>query len=164
VDLTGVGEMAKAIKRCKASLETVLDRHAPLPVAVRVVVTGETVFHDNLLADPDTFKDTLRAEAITAFGERAWIEKVHIRTRSADRPVPEPGPLKELAELAAQVADDDAKLLALGEELIDLLKKLPPEYRRGENPLRTDDPDQLREIVRQAHSVLVRRLRREAAS
>ncbi len=164
IDLTGVGEMSEALKQSRRSLEALMDRHSPLPVVIRVAVTGETALHDRLLADPDAFKDTLRAESITACGERAWIEKVGIQTTAAGRAAPAPGPLKEMADLVAQVAADDDELLAVGEALSDLLKKVPPDYRQGEDRLRLDDPGQLRGIVLQAHALLVRRLRKEAAA
>lgn len=164
IDLTGSGDVSDALARCRKSLAAEVDLQAPLPVVARVTVTGETALHDRLLADPDAFRDSVRAAAITACGERAWIEKVNIKLAPAGRSALEPGPLKELAELVAQVATDEEELLALGEELSDLLKKVPPDYRQGEDRLRIDDPNQLREIVVQAHALLARRLRKEAAA
>jgi DNA repair protein SbcD/Mre11 len=53
-------------------------------------------------------------------------------------------------------------LLALGDELGALFQKLPADYRQGEARLRSDDPDQVRRLLDQAHALLIQRLKREA--
>ncbi len=54
-------------------------------------------------------------------------------------------------------------MLDLGNELAALFQKLPVEYRQGEEALRPDDAECLREIVDQAKAVLSVKLAKEAA-
>ena len=73
-----------------------------------------------------------------------------------------PGPILELEQLVADLKADDDSLLDLGNELAVLFQKLPIEYRQGEDALRIDDTECLREIVDQAKAVLSMKLAKEA--
>ncbi len=72
------------------------------------------------------------------------------------------GPILELDQLVADLKADDDSLLDLGNELAVLFQKLPVEYRQGEDALRPDDAECLREIVDQAKAVLSMKLAKEA--
>lgn len=163
VDLAGVMSADEILERFQAALETVLDCHDPRPVVARVECTGETDLHDRIAADPENLKETLRSTAIANFGERAWIEKVKVGTTPKARPVGDPGPLRELDRLVDDLTASETDLLALGNELAGLFQKLPPEYRRGDAKLQPDNPEQMRELIAQAHALLVQRLKKEAA-
>jgi DNA repair exonuclease SbcCD nuclease subunit len=164
VDLSGEDDMAGCTERFREGLGAVLDRNDPLPVVVRVEFHGETALHRRLASEPEHLRETLRSLAIGAFGERAWIENIRVRTSPVGRPAPEPGPLRELALLVESLTGSESGLLGLGEELSDLFRKLPAEYRRGEGRIRPEDPEQMGDLVRQAHATLARMLKKEAAS
>ena len=162
VDLAGAANSDALLERCRAALDTVLERHDPRPVVARVAFSGQTALHARLAADPGLLKETVRATAMTHFGDRLWIETVKVRTAPVHRAAADPGPLGELSALVAALLADDAELLALGEGLASLFQRLPPDFRQGETGLRPDDPAQLRELVAQAHALLVQRLHKEA--
>jgi hypothetical protein len=146
-------------------LEALLAQHDPLPVAVRVVFTGDTAAHARISGDRDYWQEAVRSTAVAHFGDRAWIESVRVDTRPTNRgptgPA-DPGPLRELDRLVAEIEADEDKLLALGAALSPLLRKMPVEYRQGDRALAMEDPDCWRKIVRQAHDLLIQGLKTEA--
>lgn len=164
IDLQDAVTFDELLDRFQAAFETVLDRHEPKPVAARVTFEGATDLHARLAADPEGLRQAVRSTAMARFGERAWIEKVIARTAPKTRPVADPGPLRELSALVEDLTADEADLKALGSALSSLFQKLPPDYRQGEARLNPDDPRQIRELVAQAHALLVHRLKKEAAA
>ncbi len=130
----------------------------------RVEFSGETDVHDPIAADPEHLKNAIRSTAIAHFGDRAWIEKVIVRTRPKARSVADPGPLRELSALVDDLMSNDPELLNIGKALSTLFQKLPPEYRQGDARLQPDDPEQLRELVAQAHALLVNSMKKETAA
>jgi DNA repair exonuclease SbcCD nuclease subunit len=161
VGLEGVKRVDEILERFQDALEAVLDRHDPKPVVARVEFSGQTDLHPQIAADPERIKGSVRSTAMANFGDRAWIEKVLVRTRPGSKAVSDPGPLRELGVLVDDLMSIDTDLLALGKTLSGLFQKLPPDYRQGESRLRPDDPQQMRELVEQARDLLVQRLIKE---
>lgn len=164
VDLQGADDIDAALERSQTTLEALLEHHDPKPVVARVVFTGATGLHNRLMADPVQIKESVRSSAITHFGERAWIEKVIVKTTPENQTAADPGPLRELRSLVDALLADEAALSALGDELASLFQKLPADYRQGDTRLQPDDPVQMRDLVSQAHALLVHRLKKEPGS
>ena len=161
VDLSGAQTIDESLDRFEDAFETEIDRHDPIPVIARVEFVGETALHAQIASDPEHLKESVRSAAIAAFGDRAWIEKINVKTRPGGRATPDPGPLRELGLFVETLMSSESGLLALSNELSSLFQKLPPDYRQGEVRIRPDDPQQMREIVDQAHALLVRRLNKD---
>ena len=146
-------------------LEVLIARNDPLPVIVRATFTGATEAHAEINGDLEYWKEAVRSAALAVSGERVWIHKINVRTQPPQREgdlFVDPGPLRELDDLvAALLRDDDEELGALGIAVAPLLNKLPAEYRQGENALHQDNPERWREIIRQAHDLLVKGLKKE---
>ena len=68
------------------------------------------------------------------------------------------GPVGELNQLIAELSANDGQLKALGNELADLKKKLPPELKEGPDGLDLDNPDNLRTLLHQVRQMLISRL------
>jgi hypothetical protein len=66
-----------------------------------------------------------------------------------------------LDRLVSAMLQNDDETLALGTTVESLLNKLPAEYRQGENALHLEDPERWREIIHQAHDLLVKGLKKE---
>lgn len=164
VDVENAVGIDDVLDRFQTALEGVLDRHDPKPVVARVVFGGCTDLHGRIAADPEYIKESVRSTAIANYGERAWIEKVKVKTTPRIRSVADPGPLRELSALVGELTANDAELLALGDELASLFQKLPPDYRQGDARLDPDNPQHIRELVDQAHALLVNRLKKETSS
>lgn len=162
VDLAGARTFEEVLQRFRDAAGPAIERHGGVPVIVRAEFAGRTDLHAVLAADPEHLRESVRAVAIAAFGDRVWMEKVRIETMPEPRTAPDPGPLRELDLFVETLVASSDRLLALGEALASL--KLPPEYRQMEGRLRPEDPVQMRALVDQAHALLVRRLTKEAAA
>ena len=166
VDLGGVVTRRESLVHFKDALETRISRNEPHAVIARVVFTGETEAHGRITGDPQHWTESVRSTALAHFGNRAWIEKVSVRTTPKTRgghSAADPGPLLELEQLVEDLKADDGSLLALGDSLAGLFRKLPAEYRQGDASFGPEDTQRLRRIVDQARGMLVRRLKKEAA-
>jgi len=161
VDLNGVASEDEMLERFKTDFGKVLARHDSKPVVARVEFSGRSALHDRLVADPEHLKESIRSSTLVRFGERAWIEKVNVRTRPEARAAADPGPLRELDLLVEDLLADDRELLAVGKTLSALFQKLPQDYRRGDARIRPDDPEHLRRLVAQAHALLMHKLKQE---
>jgi DNA repair exonuclease SbcCD nuclease subunit len=164
VDLDEASSVEEALERFRGVAEVLIDSHDPLPVILRVTFGGVSAVHATLAADPEHLRQSVRAVAMAAFGDLAWVEKVEIATVPASRSGPETGPFKELDAFVAGLLDEESALADLGEALSGLMQKLPQEYRHVPEALRTDDAAQMRALVVQAHALLVQRLKKEAGA
>ena len=111
---------------------------------------------------PDEVRAELRALADDASGGRAWIEKIHVRSRMPEvaRAAPDPNdPIAECTRLAGELQAEPAALHAFADgTLRDLLAKLPPALRSGPQSIGLEDPEVLAGLVREAESLLLDRL------
>jgi DNA repair protein SbcD/Mre11 len=163
LDLTETAGPEEALDLFNVRLEALVSENDPLPVIVRTTFAGTTATHARIAGDPEYWRHAVRASALSAFGERVWIEKIRIETRPVQPPGrknADPGPLRELEALTAAIKNDSRILNDLAEELAPLFRKLPVEYRQGMDALQPDNADQMRRIIDQSHDLLVRRLMR----
>jgi len=160
VDLSGAARADQLLDTFRDELTRVRAPHDGMPLALRVEITGATAAHDHLAAKPRKWSDEIRSTANEHAGGEIWIEKVKFHTRPAaelDLSLLD-GPLGELHALLAELAADDARLAALGGQLVDLKRKLPSEFEGGADMLPLDDPRQLRELLDSVGPLLVARL------
>jgi len=164
VNLEGAPTEQACLDRFVDVLEEQTRRNAPVPLIIRVSLAGKTAVHEQMAGDLEYVKEAFRSTAIAHFGDRVWIDKLTVATqpptRDGQAPI-DPGPLRELERLVAEIQADEDLLQLLGEELTDLFRKLPAEYRQGPGAIDPADPAQLQYIVNQAHAMLTRGLKRE---
>ena len=161
VDLAQAETTDDLLERFNDAFEQTLDRHDPLPVIARIEFCGPSDLHHRLVSDPEHIKQMVRSASLTYFGERAWIEKIMVNTTACRQETIDVGPLKELSLVVRDLVEDDSQLLTIGNEaLSSVFQKLPADYRLGESRIRSDNPQRMRELVEQAHALLVRRLRK----
>lgn len=166
IDLSGVETHQESLDRFVEAMEKRIMQNEPLPVIARVVFSGKTTVHTQLVADPVYWKESVRSTALSHFGETAWIEKVKVRTRLADtegQRTGDPGPIRELDQLVTDLKTNDDDVLVLGDELNDLYRKLPVEYRQGEDALDPGRLPDIRRILDEAYVLLTQRLKKEAS-
>jgi DNA repair exonuclease SbcCD nuclease subunit len=164
VTLTGPSTVQDSLAAFTRGLASLVTRHAPLPVIVRVVFSGQTEAHAEISGDLDYWKEVVRSTALAEFGERVWIERITLQTRSPENDgevFADPGPLQELDRRVTHLLQDDQQLLAMGAALAPLFRKLPADYRQGDGALKLDQPDAWRRIAREARDLLVRGLKKE---
>jgi DNA repair exonuclease SbcCD nuclease subunit len=130
-------------------------------LAVRVTVGGTTRANLAIRSDEQRFVAELRARALDAFGEGAWLEKVIVQTRGqidVERLRAESSAVGHLARRLAAIKEDDGELGELAKVLSELDKRLPPELREGDGAFRLDDPRTLRSLVDDVEQMLLPRL------
>ncbi len=132
------------------------------PVAVRVQVHGVSRAHEGLAAEPARWTNEIRAIARDSAAGSVWIEKVKLETSSAlgfDSTRWAEGPLGELAEYIALLQSDPVECARLAGELAELKRKLPAEFKEGEDRIDLDDPKLLADALRHVEPMLLGRLR-----
>ena len=88
----------------------------------------------------------------------AWLEKVEVATR----PLAQRGQFRaredaigEMLRGLSELGRDDAALLELAGELVELKRKLPPELREGPEAIDLDSPEALRRLLAEVEDTLL---------
>jgi exonuclease SbcD len=162
VDATDTDNVYDVIDRFKATLTDLINENPDMPLVVRVIITGNTTAHNNLVSGMERWKNEIRATAADISQETVWIEKIKIQTglpasntlfETAD------GPIGELASIFDELRNHPENLSSLiSEELSALEVKLPIELKTDDDPLLLSDPKWLSAILEQVKPLLMHRL------
>jgi len=161
VDCTDAPTDEEVLDRFNGEFQRLLKKADDRLLAVRVELTGPCQAHKKLAASPERYVNEIRGQAQELGGGDAWVEKVALRTtlpKMLDEALLSDGPVGELNQLIGELSADDGQLQALGNELADLKKKLPPELKEGPDGLDLDNPDNLRTLLHQVRQILISRL------
>jgi DNA repair protein SbcD/Mre11 len=167
VDSNGAESGYAVMDRFCSCLETLLEENEGRPLAVRVLIQGETPAHRELLANVDRWGNEIRAAALDTSGNRVWIEKIKFHTRL---PVSEKdlrtgeGAMGELVKLFDEFEDNPDLLAELSDEMVDLEKKIPKELNQGPDGIRFDDVDWMKSLLAQVRPMLIQRLMKKEDS
>jgi DNA repair exonuclease SbcCD nuclease subunit len=167
VNAVGAGSGFEAVDRTCERITQLVDENEGVPLVVRVIIAGETGAHSELAADPERWSNEIRSAVIDSSGERVWIEKVKFRTRlpGAEEPAKiADGALGELLRLFDELSSDRGQLNELADELQDLAKKLPREFKDAAGDIQLDNPDWLEGVLEMVRPMLIRRLVRSGDS
>lgn len=104
------------------------------PLALRVVLAGETAVHGTLFENESSFTAEVRALAAAHAGDAAWIEKILIETTSVATTDVDADALGEFRAILEDVAADPVVLAALSQPLEAMLARLPPDLRTDDTP------------------------------
>ena len=135
--------------------------------AVRVRITGPSLAHEDLWADPHGFEADIRSLANTT--GRLWVEKVQVAT---SRPIDlaaarDDDAVGALAQRIAELREDPEALLAYEDTFADLSKKLRADTRSPEgspvDPTRIGTADHLAEQLDASLELVVALLAEERA-
>jgi exonuclease SbcD len=126
------------------------------PLAVRVEIAGPCPAHDRVMAQAEGFTAQVRAQMREVGAGRVWVEKVQLKTVPARALESSDGPIGVLMQYLDELRADEQKLARLGEELVDLKKKLPIELRSGEDAIDLDSAGRLRELLDGVGPMIVR--------
>jgi len=146
------------------NLEGLLEQAPGLPLVARVVVRGSSRGTEALAADPERWKNEIRAASMEAGAGRIWIEKVKLKpgpSRIWDGPWEGTGPVGEILSLMDEIQADPEALLDLGRTLQEIVTRLPRELKEGEEPVDAADPEWLTALLEQVRPMLLQRLRGE---
>jgi len=156
-DVSGERSLDGVLERVRTALGAAVAQSDGRLSAVRVRIHGASAAHEQLSASVDRVTEEVRALTLDLAGE-AWLEKVELATR----PLGERAELREredaIGELVrglGQLAHDDAALLELAEELLEVKRKLPPELRDGPDAIDLESPEALRRLLSEVEQTLV---------
>ncbi|AIA30094.1 metallophosphoesterase family protein [Leptospirillum ferriphilum] len=132
VDLSGTGSEGEMVNTLRTALSGAVRESEGRPVAVRLLLTGETPLLPLLERKPDYIRQTVLELADEISEEGLWIEKIKNETTLPTEK--EKGALPEqnddLLTIMRELADDPTSLLPfLGEELGSLRNKLPEDLK-----------------------------------
>ncbi|MCF6284917.1 MAG: DNA repair exonuclease, partial [Candidatus Hydrogenedentes bacterium] len=159
LDASTCADVGTCVDQFSQRLETALEEAGDRFLAVRVVITGKTEIHDQLVADGVSLQNELRNAANIHGGEQVWVEKVKVRTRPLDSGAGDAfddGPLAMLHEVVASMKSDEAALEGLSELLKPLQDKLPSDLKTGDEALDFSDPALLTTILGEAEPTIRR--------
>lgn len=161
VDVSSAGDPIDVVDQVKAELERRAEAAGDRVLAARLVVSGATKANAALRRDVDKLVSELRGAAGSTLGDRVFIEKVKLATRSTfdlARVREEASAVGHLARRLEDLRRDDAAVAELASVLADLEKKLPPELREGEGALSLVDPTTVRALIDDVEATLLPRL------
>jgi len=163
VDAAGASDGDELIVRFQKAAARLSEEHEGMPLGLRVTFRGRCAAHSELARSPDRWMNHIRSAVADIGAGSLWVEKVKLETQEESIRVQpgEDGPLGELSQLVREFSGSDERLLALREELNDLVARLPLELREGVDALPLSDPAWLRQLVNQAEPLLVGRLSKE---
>ncbi|HEY0466669.1 MAG TPA: DNA repair exonuclease [Polyangiaceae bacterium] len=125
--------------------------------AVRVRIRGASAAHEQLAARFERVTEEVRALTLDLSSE-AWVEKVELATRPLSQRIDlreREDAIGELVRGLGSLASDEAALLELAAELLELKRKLPPELREGPDAIDLESPDALRRLLAEVEQTLV---------
>jgi DNA repair exonuclease SbcCD nuclease subunit len=158
VDATSCTDALEVVDRACEAISAVAEGAGERILAARVRVRGATRANGSIRKDLDRFTSELRAAAASGLGDRVWVEKIAVETRSTvdlARLREEAGAVGHLARRLAAMKDDPAELAAVGQILGDLDKKLPADLREGDGALVLTDPAFLRALLEDVEQMLL---------
>ncbi len=157
VDVAGTETESDLLDRTTDVLDALLASE-PEPdglLAVRVILSGTTMMHGRLCADPERIQALVRSLAADRGGERIWIEKVELKVNPPRGGTMVDGPIEELLEVLDQYRTEPGSLETVIEELADLKRRLPPELAGDPDSPRLGDDQWLRTRLGQVQPFLL---------
>lgn len=161
VDVSAASDPLDVVDLVRAELERRSLEAGDRVLAARVAIGGATKANAALRRDVDKLVSELRAAAGDALGDRVWLEKIRVETRSTfdlARVREEASAVGHLARRLEAIKHDDAEIASLAAVLAELDKKLPAELREGEGALSLVDPATIRALVADVEATLLPRL------
>ena len=126
--------------------------------AVRIIVTGMTAAHEELVLDEERWRNEIRVVGFDV-DESIWIEKIQIRTKTKKDLAAILGsddPFADILKSIQEYIQADKDDLERFTELFQGIKtKLPPEYFDQEESINFSDPEALRPVFEKLEQFLV---------
>jgi exonuclease SbcD len=121
-------------------------------LAARVIITGTTNAHGQLLSDPERLHQEVLVAAAEAGGSQVWVEATKVQTEPlSPRIAAGDDAVGELINELDDIVSDDAALIEIGKTLDGLAGALPVGVLSGFNP---SDPDELRALMHEVRESL----------
>jgi len=131
VDVASAGDFVETVRLVGQSLEKLID-DAPTtkPLAVRVVLNGQSAAHGDLFGDEARLRAEILGLSASLAGDRIWIEKVRLETSpamNAETIRARADAIADLQVLLDAAPTDPVLLASLSEDLRYLVDRVPHE-------------------------------------
>ena len=136
VDLTGAADVEEAVARSRQLVGEVVAATGGRPVGLRLRFEGACELGERLRADPEAWRDQIRALIAEAWPDEVWLEKVEVATRGvhdADAIAELDGALGGLVRSIRQDTLATAEIDGLDALVSSLREKLPRELLEAED-------------------------------
>jgi DNA repair protein SbcD/Mre11 len=156
-DVSSERSLDGVLERVRAALSAAVAQSDGRLSAVRVRIHGASAAHEQLAARVERVTEEVRALTLDLPAE-AWLEKVELGTRPLAQRVDlreREDAIGELLRGLGNLGRDDAALVELGAELLELKRKLPPELREGPEAIDLESPEALRRLLSEVEQTLV---------
>jgi len=161
VDVSACDSLDDLYEDVRIRLQQSLDEADGRPVAVRIVLQGDTPLHSQLHAGMENLKQEFRALCNGSGGAGMWLEKLSLKSAPAPGGEVLASNDEALGGLLGVIRDfevDETAAASLLDEIAALGGKLPPELCSGDDGYDPADPRQLGEILEDVKELLVNRL------
>jgi DNA repair exonuclease SbcCD nuclease subunit len=163
VDLNGCESQEQVWTAVRQALESAQDAGDGRPVAVRLILGGQTPMHTWLHDQKQQIEEECRTRA-AGLGD-VWVEKVRMSTEpeidSGEFIDPE-SPLHGLLQTIQELCHSSSCTGQLP-ELEDMLSRLPPELKSGPEAFDLSDPGVMEHIQEEVKDLLLSRLLRQGS-
>ena len=132
LDVSSAESLVDILDRFSQQLNKLVVKNDPHPMAIRVELSGKTALHDQLLGSTDRVREEFQARAINDTIDKAWIEKLKVKTSlpkqstagdSGERLTDETA--REIDTYFAGLAGNVDELEHWSQSISPLLRKLP---------------------------------------
>ncbi len=161
VDLSGVATAAECVEPVAEALGRALSDADGRLLAARLILTGTSAAHDELVSHPDRWRHEFRNLAVGLGEPGAWLEKIVLETRRPQdlgRELERSDALGDLLRLVAELEAAPVELEKIAASFADLKKKLPLPLSVGEGAFDPTDSEKLRERLPAVRDLLLARL------
>ncbi|MEZ6091942.1 MAG: DNA repair exonuclease [Pirellulaceae bacterium] len=160
VDATGMDHVDDLMQKCVAQLRSICRNNPDRTSIVRVRVIGQTELHETLVSRHEYWQSVLRQATFDIDEGSIWMERLRVKAtppRDAFAAYQD-GPVGELLQSIASVADDDDAIQAIEEALDSLHAKLPAEVVDGDDGVAWNDRQRIMNWIADAEPILISRL------
>ena len=159
LDAAKAKDIEELLQQFGSRLDQLQQRHPGFPLAVRVVLRGQTPLHGRLLAEEEHWRAQFQS-VLAQQGEQFWLEKFQVATRQPGQPREQlsDAVVESVLQSFQELEQEEAALQEVVGELHSLENKLP-----GELSLKSqlNNPHYVREKLRESLETLLTLLHQE---
>lgn len=156
VDLTGVSTDLDYVNRIVSALETCVENNPGYPLAVRVLLRGQTDLHGRLISDPGQYRMEIENAINMMLSAQVWIEKVKVQTQPNN--VPQIlSHHKDAAAALRRTLESVASNTAFLEDFLSHVKQIQPylgAYIRNPDGTSIDSAEDVKLLLNDAQDLL----------
>ena len=160
VDASDVSEIADLERTIRLQIEEAGRAAQGRMLAARVVVTGATPLHFELISRGEKWTNQVRSLAMQSSGADVWVEKVVVKTAEPQQAVEvHDGPLSEIAAYIQELKRDNRAIAQVMEEFNGLRRKLPDQLLESEELRSLYDVESMRDLLDEVEPLLIGELK-----